>query len=869
MVEMRHNKKRNALLVYEFLVKTISRGIVEGDEKMSATALKVLKRFYRPGTELYKEFRIMRAIAKTTVRSERAASTILTEARKALSEIDAAIVDRQKSNLVSQINRTIGDPDFYDQEVPGYRDYASIQSMVNEWRHETPDIGRMGQHEDDVVKLLMTEKVDHDVEVDTEGLGTTRLVMKVMTRKLNEKYGTALTEHQRGIVRAYAYSTAVHSDDTLRMKLDNVRGELTTEIDKTLSSDVPGGDFVGRKLVEVRSIVSSDSSLGSDDAVMRHMTYAKLLNELRSSDVSIVTESTGHKLPPPAFTDPSLLTSYDVFEYSVDQVRESKERNAGKIILKGILQKADTLNQNGRIYPLAVLEREVRNYQKFISESRALGECVPPGTEIYTRDGWKRIEDIAEDEVIFTLNTESNETQLQRISRKVVLPYDGKMYRFRNHRSYDMCLTANHKMLMWDRNNKPYTLTAEEFYEKNSKRDSRVSHSSLRRAGGTWRGEEPEFFTQLSPKYPNIDTRLWAAFLGIYLADGCASGVNNPEMSKLKTIQITQKDPDVKACIEDLLSKLPFEYQATPRADGETFDYKIKCDVLHSHLLPLGNSRSKHVPLYTKGWTSEIQGIMLEWMLMGDGRHRKTGDGEIIPEYTTTSKKLAADVEEIMFKLGHGATIHVWDRSEDRPSPDPGRMILGENCADMNIVYQHSSKNIGLDMRFMKSEVFDYKGDVFCVTVPNGTWLMKYNGKVCWTHNCDHPDSSVVSLKNASHLIREAYIDDGVVYGTVEILHRVPSGAILAGLIESGVKLGISSRGVGSTKSKDGYQVVSDDFQLICWDFVSEPSTPGAFMIPEGKKLDGTRLAEELSVIFNKSDRIDRVLNEILYTGRV
>ncbi len=124
----------------------------------------------------------------------------------------------------------------------------------------------------------------------------------------------------------------------------------------------------------------------------------------------------------------------------------------------------------------------------------------------------------------------------------------------------------------------------------------------------------------------------------------------------------------------------------------------------------------------------------------------------------------------------------------------------------------------------------------------------------------DHPDSSVVNLKNASHVIREAYIENGTVLGTVEILDKTPSGAILKGLIESGVKLGISSRGVGSTRKQGDYYVVQDDFQLICWDFVSEPSTPGAFMLPEGRRID----EGELSKFFSKSDRIDRVLNELL-----
>ena len=123
---------------------------------------------------------------------------------------------------------------------------------------------------------------------------------------------------------------------------------------------------------------------------------------------------------------------------------------------------------------------------------------------------------------------------------------------------------------------------------------------------------------------------------------------------------------------------------------------------------------------------------------------------------------------------------------------------------------------------------------------------------------CDHPDSSVIELKNASHIVREAYMKGDDVYGRIEILDT-PSGKIIQSLIESGVTLGISSRGVGSTVSQGGNQVVQDDFQLICFDMVSEPSTPGAFMLKEHRVH-----RKELDKFFNQSDKIDRMFNEIL-----
>lgn len=123
----------------------------------------------------------------------------------------------------------------------------------------------------------------------------------------------------------------------------------------------------------------------------------------------------------------------------------------------------------------------------------------------------------------------------------------------------------------------------------------------------------------------------------------------------------------------------------------------------------------------------------------------------------------------------------------------------------------------------------------------------------------DHPDDSVVNLKNVSHLVLEAELDGNVVRGKVEVLDT-PSGKILKSLVEAGVKIGISSRGVGSTKKDGDRHVVQDDFQLICWDYVSEPSTPGAFMLPEGKKISAT----EVRKIFSRSDRVSRLASEAL-----
>lgn len=103
----------------------------------------------------------------------------------------------------------------------------------------------------------------------------------------------------------------------------------------------------------------------------------------------------------------------------------------------------------------------------------------------------------------------------------------------------------------------------------------------------------------------------------------------------------------------------------------------------------------------------------------------------------------------------------------------------------------------------------------------------------------DHPDSQIINLKNVSHNIVDIWWDGENIVGKIEIL-PTPSGNILKALIGSNIKVGVSSRGMGSLKQVGEVLEVQDDFELLCWDFVSTPSNPGSFMSPihEGKILN-------------------------------
>jgi len=119
----------------------------------------------------------------------------------------------------------------------------------------------------------------------------------------------------------------------------------------------------------------------------------------------------------------------------------------------------------------------------------------------------------------------------------------------------------------------------------------------------------------------------------------------------------------------------------------------------------------------------------------------------------------------------------------------------------------------------------------------------------------DHPDSSIVNLANVSHMVVSIWMDGPTVMGKCKVLDT-PAGQILRALVDADAKIGISSRGMGSVREQMGKTIVEDDFQLICFDIVSEPSTPNAFMaLSEGKLMN-----EQVA----KTNKIINLMNNIL-----
>ena len=542
-------------------------------------------------------------------------------------------------------------------------------------------------------------------------------------------------------------------------------------------------------------------------------------------------------------------------------------------IVSAVFQKFGIENHNGRIYPEDVLKREVEKYQVKIQEKRAYGECYRPEAKILTASGWKHLYDIKEGDDILTLNVETNEIEVKPVTR-VIRKHADKLVRIYG-RSIDDYVTEEHGYPVFNRNNKfSGFYKASEIIAKTVKDQN---HSYIPKTA-TWIGRNDEFFVipkidshqlpknmkkDLREKYETdlvIPMNTFAKFMGIYLSEGsCSKNVGY-------RVNIDQKKEDVCEEITKMLDEWGINYTVTnKKSGGKTF---VISDMrLHKYVSQFGLCYQKYVPEELKQQNKDVLKIFYDWFVMGDGRVR--GDKRrtslsLSTDVFSTSERLIEDLNEIQLKIGYSGVMHVEARDNDR-TIDDGRVIKGKNTRPLYFTYKSLTKGIYLDERFIKSEKVDYDGDVMCVEVENHVWYVCDNGKCHWTKNCNHPDDSTIDLGRVCMNIIELHWEQHTLVGKIQIITSEgfrQSGIIsclgdtVANLLLNGLKIGVSSRAVGSVEQRFGKMIVGDDLELICWDVVSDPSTPEAWITDdpkkiaiyvENKKTEGEQLIESLS----------------------
>lgn len=280
---MNHNKKRNVGIIYELLVRAISAYLVEGDKARAQKALNILTSHYNKNTELFKEFRLFNALSKTTIKESAIVATILAESRAAVRRFNQFQIDKEKSNLIKEINHTLVDDMFYRRNIPNYRVYATIQTLLNEWSlGDKSNLAEAIVIESKLVEWLSSDKVEesYDDEVNHD---VDALVVKLMNEKFNQKYDDKLTQNQKQLINEYVFSLENDNGTSIKCKALEIKRNAILQINEIEKNEQ--NQVLQEKIQIVKNKIDKLDLTESidDEKLSRLMTLTQLIQEIKET----------------------------------------------------------------------------------------------------------------------------------------------------------------------------------------------------------------------------------------------------------------------------------------------------------------------------------------------------------------------------------------------------------------------------------------------------------------------------------------------------------------------------------------------------------------------------------------------------------
>ena len=392
--------------------------------------------------------------------------------------------------------------------------------------------------------------------------------------------------------------------------------------------------------------------------------------------------------------------------------------------------------------------------------------CYSQDTELLTINGFKLFRDITKDDLIATLNDKNYLEYHKPIAIQNYF-YQGKMINFKGKYTCDLLVTPEHNIYHANRKCKGIT----EFKKSKALKLINTTKNSIAfKKDCYWNGEEQEYIEiegsliyynrwnntrNIKKEIIKFKTIDFLEFLGWFLSEG---NIQKTKKREYKII-IHQNNKSNIVKIKELMTRLPCKSNFIIRkrkmfekiiTSGE---FRIHSKTLYNYFKQFGKCQEKYIPKEIKKLNKNCLLILLKSLFLGDGHISKDGK---LRTYTTTSKKLAGDIQEILLKSGLGSSIHMIPK-------EIMRKYKGSFKSNFNIYrisVNHSKKTPVL---CKKPEIVDYKDNVYCVTVPNNIIFVRRNGKVVWCGNCDEEIHKKVELTPEE---KEMYKTDVLFIGT-------------------------------------------------------------------------------------------------------
>lgn len=271
----KHNKKRNIGIIYEQIIQFVCKSLMESNNEIAEQGLSIIKEHFKEGTQLNKEYKLFKALSDTKGVSEHLANSIIFEAKKACNHMfDNEKLEREKSSLIKKLNYTFGKGVIFEESVKKYTEYATIQTLLNEWRNpETASFDLTTKYEIKLHESLSSSRQEEKTITDIPQVDS--ITYKLMNEIFSKKYSSLLNETQNKILKLYSTERneeLLESFSNLKIKTEMLLENYILKCDNKILKE---------KYQKVLNNISqlSDSDLSKEN-LQKYLTLSKLEEEL-------------------------------------------------------------------------------------------------------------------------------------------------------------------------------------------------------------------------------------------------------------------------------------------------------------------------------------------------------------------------------------------------------------------------------------------------------------------------------------------------------------------------------------------------------------------------------------------------------------
>jgi len=284
-MSLKHRKKRNTALVYEFLVRRMASTMVDQDPDAYIAALQITKKYFQAGQPLAEEKALFDAIVQNRGLSEKAANAVLGEVMRHARGMDERLLEIKKSNLIKDVNYTFGPEFFSVHRIREYRLLASIQMLIDRYRNQKAQLS------EDVEKIkleeglvtYMTTSAPQPVAQPSQPVDT--FVATLAMKKFEERYSGALNEGQRVILRNFMNYEMTGDEERFNRFMTEERADVLTELSNLRNTkEFLEDNVMAERLAEAVDKLRGMANLTGEGTVQEMLLYRRLLQEINSNE---------------------------------------------------------------------------------------------------------------------------------------------------------------------------------------------------------------------------------------------------------------------------------------------------------------------------------------------------------------------------------------------------------------------------------------------------------------------------------------------------------------------------------------------------------------------------------------------------------